>query len=636
MLHNLRAASETWIGRIVTTLLMGFIVFSFAIFGIGDILRNIGAGGALATVGGVEISPDAFRGAYERQLQNASQRVGRKITNDEARAAGLDKQLIDQFVNEAALDQRAKALGLAASDDLIRQRTAENPQFARPGGKFDPNLFNQTLRENNLNEAGYVVEQRKALMRRQIAEALTTGVEPPKALSEAFGRLREETRSIEYVLLPEAAAGDVAPPSEEELRQFFAARAQNYTAPEYRKLIVLALRPDTLAKPEAVSDAAALKLYEEVRPKRYTTAETRKVQQIPFPDEASAKAARERIKAGAGFDAIAAERKLAEADIDLGTVVRDGLLGDVGKAAFELPENEVSEPVKTLLGFSLIRVAKINPAIVAPYDGVAGGLKKELAAGAAKREMNILRDKIEDARASGKPLAEAAKAAGLEAQTIEAVDGAGRDKQGRPALAQADAAVLARAAFASDVGVDNDTVQTKDGATIWFEVAAIEPAHGRGFEEMRTEIEKNWRADAVAKRLIAKAAELVKQLNGGAAIADIAKAEGGLEVKSVNDVKRQSAGATPPGLAAQVFNTPMHRAGASAAPEGRIVFFVNAAVVPALDLASNEAKTFESQARAALAEELTQQYIDEAKEAAGVKINQDAVRQIIGGESGAP
>ena len=83
-----------------------------------------------------------------------------------------------------------------------------------------------------------------------------------------------------------------------------------------------------------------------------------------------------------------------------------------------------------------------------------------------------------------------------------------------------------RAAFASDVGLDEAALNTKDGGYVWYEIAKIDPAHDLTFEEAKPEVEKQWRAEEIDKALAGKADDLVKQINAGGKFADVAKAAG--------------------------------------------------------------------------------------------------------------
>ena len=102
MLEGMRRASKNWLGKILVGILFSFLILSFAIWGIGDIFRGFGVG-TVAKVGDTEITTESFRQAYQTQLQNWQREARRAITNDEARAAGLDRQVLQR------LDLRGRA-----------------------------------------------------------------------------------------------------------------------------------------------------------------------------------------------------------------------------------------------------------------------------------------------------------------------------------------------------------------------------------------------------------------------------------------------------------------------------------------------------------------------------------------------
>jgi len=116
MLEGLRVASQNWIGRTIMGLVMAVIVISFAIWGIGDVFRGFSSQ-RLVKIGGGEVSVEAFRSTYQNELRRLQQRLRRGITNEEARRAGLDQQVLDRLITDVALDQRVHSLGLSVSDE---------------------------------------------------------------------------------------------------------------------------------------------------------------------------------------------------------------------------------------------------------------------------------------------------------------------------------------------------------------------------------------------------------------------------------------------------------------------------------------------------------------------------------------
>ena len=75
MLEGLRVASQNWIGRTIMGLVMGVIVISFAIWGIGDVFRGFSSQ-RLVKIGGGEVSVEAFRSSYQNELRACNKNCG--------------------------------------------------------------------------------------------------------------------------------------------------------------------------------------------------------------------------------------------------------------------------------------------------------------------------------------------------------------------------------------------------------------------------------------------------------------------------------------------------------------------------------------------------------------------------------
>lgn len=631
MLDGLRTASKSWLGKAIMTIVFGVIIVSFAIWGIGDIFKGFGQG-KLGTVGSTEISAEAYRYAYQAELQRLQQRMRRVVTNDEARQAGLDRQVLGRLVTEAALDQKAHSLGLAMSDEQLAKSVQTDPSFKDPiTGGFDRARFDAVLRDNGLNERTFVREQKSTYLRQEIGEALAGALQTPQVMTAAVDRYRGQARSVDYVILTPSSAGEAAQPSDDEIKKFYEDRKAQFQAPQYRKIVTLAVTPASAAKPGDVSDADAQKIYDSVKDTRYGTPEKRDIQQIVFPNEAEAQAASAKIKGGATFDSVAADRKLTAKDIELGALTRAQVSDPaIAEAAFALKSGEVSAPITNKFGVALVRVSKVTPAVVRPFADVAGEIKSEIARERAKKSVQTLHDKIEDQRASGKSLAEAAKAVGLEARTVEAMDDRGLDRNGLPVPDLVAPADVVRAVFASDIGVDNETISTKDNGYVWFEVQKVEPARQLAFDEVKDRVAAAMRADTTDRRLADKAAEIVKKLKDGAQLAKIA-ADEKLELKHDSNVRRTGADGFEPQAIVAVFNQPDKGAGAAPAPGGRMVFQILDTATPEFNADTDANREMAKQLKAVLADDILTQYVARLQKDYGVRISEAAVRAATGG-----
>ncbi len=626
----MRKASSNWLGKTVMSVLFGVLIISFGVWGIADIFKGFGQS-SLAKIGSTEITTEQFRNLFTDKLQQIGRRFGRPLTMEQARQFGLDRQVLQEVISDAALDETAKRMGLGQSDADIVRAISSDPTFRGLDGKFDHDRFLQTIRQAGYTEQRFIAEQRRIAMRRQLTGTIVAGLEPTKTQVEALVRFQNEQRSASYVKLAAAQAGTIAPPSPEALATYFGERKQLFRAPEYRKIAVLTLTPDELAKWITVSDEDAKKVFEQRR-ERYATPEKRQVLQIPFPNADEAKAARERIAAGTSFEDIAKERKLTTGDIDLGNVAKASI-GDsaIADAAFALAPNTVSEPVKGTLITALLKVTKVEPGTNPAFETVAPAIKREIALERARAQMQDQRNKIEDERGGGSNIAEAAQKLGLKATTIEAIDRSGRGPDGKPVAGLPQGIDLVSPAFASNIGVENEPVQY-NGGELWFDVLGVTPSRDRSLDEVKDQVETRWRDEQISTRLRAKATEIVGKLEKGAAF-DAEAAAAGLKVETAKLFKRDTdAKDVPDRLVTAAFRTPKDGVGqteGSGASEW-IVFKVTDVVVPPVDLASEDVKKLtESLRRAEMEEQLTA-YIAKLETEIGVTINQNAFATATG------
>ena len=243
-----------------------------------------------------------------------------------------------------------------------------------------------------------------------------------------------------------------------------------------------------------VSDAEARARYEEGKASRFGSPERRRIEQIVFPSEAEA---RGRVGADPGGTSFDDDRQGAQHRAQ-GPAARHRGAADVfdaavRDAAFALPEGGVSGPVAGRFGIVLVRVGSIDPEHIRPFDEVAGEVKprSRWKRPAAPSTTSTTRSRTSAPPPSRWPRSRrhwAFPCAPSRPSTAPA-----RDKAGKPVDGTARARCLAGAAFASDIGVDNETLRSRDNGYVWFEITSIEPARDRPLDEVRAEVERQWR-----------------------------------------------------------------------------------------------------------------------------------------------
>ena len=634
MLQGINRIGRSWVGRVIVAILFGFLIVSFAIWGIGDIFRG-GVRTQVATVGGVDISAEQYRNAYQSEFQTLVRRARRSITPEQARALGLEQRVLARLVSEAAFDNETKRLGLAIPDSLVVRTIQADPSFRGPDGAFSRALFIDIIRQSGLTEQQYVRDQRSVVARQQLAEGLTGAFGVPIAMREAVHRYQSERRSVELVTLTAKTLGELPAPTDAQLQSVYDDRKATFRAPEFRSALLMILDPAGLAKPEAVSDEDARAVYGRAKDTRFGTPERRMIQQIVFPTRPDADAAAERIKAGSAFEEIAKERGIDDATLNLGKLTKAEMLDPVAaETAFSLPEGGVSPPVAGRFGPVLIRVTAIEPGSLKPFEQVSTDIKLEIARERARREVETVHDAVEDQRVSAKPLAEIAKERNLPLLPVKDIDRSGRDKSGQPVTGVADREPVLAGVFRSDVGADNEAVTLPTGGYVWFEVTNVEPGRDRPMADIRDNVADEWRRQEVTRGLAEKANALTARLDKGEALSSVAT-ELGLVATTIQDLAR---GQTKDNVAApivtRIFATPVGKA-ASAAPddESRAVFKVTTAVMPSFVTTTQDSISAETQIRTIVTDDLLTAVVADVEKRIGVKLYPGNIRRAIGGES---
>ena len=630
MLDGLRTMSKNVVGRTILAAFAGLIVVGFGFFGISDVFTNFRSD-QLATIGETTVGVGQYRAEYQAELQRLQRQARRAVTNEEAKALGLDRQVLARLLTSAALDQEAARLGLNLSDAEVAKSIKSERMFAGPDGKFDQARFDMILRDNGLTEKGYLSEERANSVRQQIAAAIIGAYKVPHAMLEAINRFNTETRKADYFILPAPDASALPAPSDEAVTAFYEQRKDGYRKSEYRKVTVLIVSPEALAKSIVVTDEAAKADYDRDLAQKYSTPEKRVMSQLTFQTREAADKARARMDNGVLFKTVSEDKESGGVFADLGDVAKADVFDTaVAEAAFKPTEPEVVGPVQGKFGHVIVKVAKITPGTRQGFDSVKDQIKAEIAKTQVKGDLQKKHDKIEDARASGKNLSQAAQEVGLSVETFVA-DASGAGKDGAiPALAAAPD--LVKAIFASDIGVDNDSVSRKDGGYAWFEVNAIEPWRQQPLDEVKAQVAQALKSSEAQKALAAKANEIARKAEGGADMAELARANGA-KLQQATNVRRAGGEGLSEAAVAQIFALPVGASGVALADKGgRYVLKVTDSTTPPLDPKDPNLASALPQLEGAMADELLVQYVGGLEAQLGVKINQTALRTALGSE----
>ena len=541
-------------GSFVVKALFGLLILTFGIWGIGDIFRNRPTDTTVATVGSESIDAAALQTALQPALERLSMQLGTQVDLRQAKQMGIVQQVLAQLIDNSIIDQEAKGMQLDVSDAVIRDMITRDPMFRGAGGGFDRNAFEALLAANHMTEAQYVERVRHDIARDDLLLSLTACVSAPQAIVDRLYRYRNEKRVADIVALPVSSAVNFGQPSDAELKKFYDAHPDMFRAPEYRGFTMASLTPADLAAKIEIPEAKLKSAYDQ-RQDEFVLPERRDVQQILAPSEEKAKAVEAALAAGKDWTTVA--QTIAGQDpqsIDLGLVKREDLPKQLADAAFSLPLDKPSAPIKSTLGWHILQVVKIVPPTTQSFAEVKAKLQADLAHSEAADRLYDIGNHVDDAIAGGATLDEAAAKFGLKKTVINSVDEKGQGRDGKQVQLPVSPADVLKLAFATDEWRTTRVTQTSDGAIYVLHMDKIIPPSVRPLSEVKDKAVAAWQAEQRKDKVAKDANSLAAAVKPGMQLSTVAAATG-LKATTSPPFQRQpdNAAGVPPALVDKLF-----------------------------------------------------------------------------------
>ena len=601
--------------KTVIWVLMALLIFGLGGFGITNFSGNLRS---IGSVGDEEISVARYVSAMQEEIRAFEAQTGQSLTFAKAREMQLDQIALAKLIAFTSMDDEAAKLGISVGDENLRDQMLEIDAFKGLDGSFDREAYKFYLDRTGRSEGEFEGELRNELSRGLLQAGVLSGLREGDTYAETLVKFLAERRDFTWAVLGEAdLAAPLPAPTEDQLVAYHQENADRFTLPERKQITYVWLTPEMIIDQVEVDEDALKELYDS-RSDEFNQPERRLVERLAFADEAAAEAAKIAIEGGdKSFDDIVSERGLELSDVDLGDV-RQSELGEAGPAVFGATPGAVVGPFTSDLGPALFRMNGILAAHKMSFDEARQDLREELAIERARRQIDTMRDDIDDLLAGGASLEEVAAETEMQLGHVDWTRDASDGAAGYAAF-QEEAAKISADDFPAVIALD-------DGGLVAMRLDEVLAPELEPLDAVRDEVIAAWTENEVAAQLQAQAEAKVPEIG-----ADTDMAALGLTATQETDMTRGSflPGATPALLPA-VFEMTPGAVRVLPAPGGALIVRLDAINPP--DTESEDVAgmlgALKAQARAGQSQDLLQYYINDVQSRVGLSLDQQAINAV--------
>ncbi|MGE0460759.1 MAG: peptidyl-prolyl cis-trans isomerase [Vicinamibacterales bacterium] len=366
---------------------LALVVLTFVVFYIPDFLStSTGAapGQVLADVEGAPITVGTFQRRYAAQMNAYRQAYGGQMNEQLLRQLGIDRQILQQLVDEEAMVAEARRQGITVSDVEIRERILNMPAFQENGRFIGEQRYRQVLQFNTppFTTTEFEDNLRRALMIEKLRTSVAGWIRVTDAEIADEYRRRNEKVKLDVVPVTADAFRSQVTVTDADLSAHFDKNKESYRIGEKRRINYALVDVDKVRASITVPDGDVEAFYKQNLSQYTTPAQVRAshiLLKTEGKDESAVRAQAEEVlkkakEPGADFEALARQYSEDESNKDRGGDLdyfgRGRMVPEFEAAAFGMKSGEISDLVKTSFGFHIIKVVDSQPEVVRPLADV--------------------------------------------------------------------------------------------------------------------------------------------------------------------------------------------------------------------------------------------------------------------------
>ncbi len=195
MLDRMRR-HKNWLKFSLVAVVATFILLYIPSF-LSPTATGAAPGDAIATVDGRKITVDAYRRAYQTQVQALRSAYGASVNEQMLRQLGIGQRVVQQLVDEEAVLSEARRIGISVSNAELRERLLRLPDFQENGQFVGEARYRAVLRMQRppRTPAEFEEDLRKMLTIEKLQGAVAAWVRVTDAeVDEEYRRRNEKVK----------------------------------------------------------------------------------------------------------------------------------------------------------------------------------------------------------------------------------------------------------------------------------------------------------------------------------------------------------------------------------------------------------------------------------------------------------
>ncbi len=346
----------------------------------------------------------------------------RNLPNEAADDPRARQYVLQSMVNTLLMEHKADQLGFEPADKEVARAIATMPEF-QTEGRFDMDRYKRALRDPK----GFEANQKSNLAVQNLQRLAIATAIPSEAEARGLFEWRNEQTTIDYLVISSADFMSIVSVPEEEIQAKYEESKDSYAEPARIEMLYLRFTPKALAVTQEVTDEEVEKYYNEMAAILNTGKQVTFLQiLVPVAEDGSTsevEAAREEAgllaeQIASGADMAGLARKYADKAGDPAlaeerTMSPDLLPDALAQALSQMSPGQVSEPVRTHLGFNLVQLVGVEESRPLTLEEARDDIRVTLAQDKAALAIDDMVDQTIAQLGQGKSLGEIAESLGL-------------------------------------------------------------------------------------------------------------------------------------------------------------------------------------------------------------------------------